>query len=38
MRVVNSLAEKLELDQAAKDDLPQPSAVGMVDFQARKHG
>jgi DNA-binding transcriptional LysR family regulator len=33
MRVVNSLAEKLELDQAAKDDLPQPSAVEMVIYK-----
>ncbi len=38
MRVVNSQAEKLEFDQTTNDELPRPSAVEVIDFQARKHG
>jgi DNA-binding transcriptional LysR family regulator len=38
MRVVNSLAEKLELDQTVKNDSSRPAAVEVVDFKARKHG
>jgi DNA-binding transcriptional LysR family regulator len=36
MRVVNSLAEKLDLEQNPQSDSPQYAAVQLVDFKARK--
>jgi DNA-binding transcriptional LysR family regulator len=38
MRVVNSLAEKLELDQTVKNESARPSPIEVVDFKARKRG